>query len=260
MKQLSALVLICTVLHTDAQLVNGSFEVNGGFSVQGWEWTCSDPEAIPFAPIGGGVWSVSKEASHAKGCFPSYLFQRLPGVQNGDMLTLSGWARCSAMDEFSICMGARIGFGSVNNGIFQVEEAVVADTTAWTFLSVTDTIELQAGDTAIVVLNSGFAGGPVNPVPGWFDELSVTGAEGIDQGDGPQVAHYPDPVIDVIHIAAVDQRILSIDIVDLSGRIVLTARGGSGTQHVDVSSLRSGGFIARVFTPSGETRFPFLKR
>lgn len=259
MKHFSACVAIGVASATHAQLINGSFEVNGGFSLQGWEWSCADPEAWPEAPIGGGDWSAFKEASHAKGCFPSYLFQRLPDVQYGVPYQLSGWVRCP-QNEFAVCLGGTIGFGTISNGAFTLAQNVTSGSEDWTFLAVEHVFDPGVGDTAIVVLSAGFAGGPMNPLPAGFDQLSLDLAQGSGEQSPPLVSHYPDPVQDVLYIGIAKGRILSIDLLDEAGRIVHTAAGGTGTRQIPVAAFPAGTYIGRVFTDRGEERFPFVKR
>ena len=259
MKQLSILLAVGIATVTNAQLVNGSFEVNGGFALQGWEWSCADPQAWPEAPPGGGDWSAFKEPGHAKGCFPAFLFQRIANVQYGVPYQLSGWVKCPQQD-FQICLGASLAFGTINNGTIIPAGFTTSNDTGWTFLTASHVFDPGIGDTAIVILSAGFTGGPMNPLPAGFDQLTLDLAQGLGEEQRPIVSHYPDPVTDVLNIGITHGRILSIDVLDEAGRIVLTAAGGMGTRQVHVTSLPSGSYFGRVFTNEGEQRFPFVKR
>ena len=130
----------------------------------------------------------------------------------------------------------------------------------WTFVNVGTVFDPGIGDTAIVLLSAGFIGGPISPLPAGFDQLALEGAQGIGEIHPARVAHYPDPVTDILHIDIAEGRMLSIDVLDEAGRIVHTGSGGTGTRQVSLSSLPSGTYIGRVFTDRGEQRFPFVKR
>ena len=258
MKQLTTALAFLVAVSTHGQLVNGSFEVNGNFTLDGWEWSCEGPEGWLEAPPGGGDWSAFKEAGHAKGCFPSFLYQRLMDVPYGQPLQLSGWARCPVGDVVT-CIGATIGFGVINSGVITQYQTVTSTDENWTFLNVSTVFDPGFGDTAIVLLSAGITGGPLNSARAGFDQLTLDLAQGMGEVLSPHVVHYPDPVSDVLNIAITEGRMLSIDVLDEAGRIVLTASGGTGTRQVAVGSLPPGTYIGRVFTDRGEQRFPFVK-
>ncbi len=258
MEQITTLFAVFLVSTANAQLVNGSFEVNGGFSLQGWEWTCGEPQGLMDAPTGGGSWSATKEPGQAKGCFPSYLFQRLPGTPNGSLLTVTGWLRCPESFE-NVCLGAFMGFGSVHSNNFQVGDNVGTAEVDWQFMTFTDTIELAAGDTAIVLLNSGFIGGPVNPLPGYFDNLEVEVSQSISERTRPIISHYPDPVTDVLHVGSAE-RIERIVLFDGAGKLVRSVKASATTEHLTTGDLPAGEYVVSVLTVSGEGTFRFVKR
>ncbi len=259
MKHLYTCVAIGIASVTNAQLINGSFESNSGFSLEGWEWSCADPAGWLEAPVGGGDWSAFKEPGHAKGCFPSYLYQRISDVPFGQELQFSGWVRCPVGDVV-FCIGATIGFGVINNGVITPFGSVTSVDPEWSFVSVNHVFEPSLEDTAIVLLSAGFIGGPISPAPAGFDQLELALAQGIEDVPAARVSHYPDPVSDVLHVGIAQGRILTIDVLDEGGRIVLTSAGGTGTRQVPVAALPQGTYISRVFTDVGEQRFPFVKR
>ncbi|MEZ4738663.1 MAG: hypothetical protein R2818_04730 [Flavobacteriales bacterium] len=161
-------LLFTTSLH--AQLINGSFESDGTPSLEGWEWTCGGPGQANDGAPGAGSWSATLQPGHAKGCFPSYLYQRLPSAVNGEFLTLSGWVKCP---DFGVCQGGFLQLGHVRDGAFELEESVSAQGLDWSFITITDTVEIAAGDTAIVLLHSGFIGGPVAAEGSYFDGITL---------------------------------------------------------------------------------------
>lgn len=247
MKPTLFLLLLLSGISASAQLINGSFEQNGVQNFLGWEWTCEDPIAWNEAPAGAGAWSVTKESGQTQGCFPNYLFQRLSGVQHGDLLTISGWVRC---DDDVICMGAYFGLGTINAGYIQLEETVGTNQWPWTYLTITDTVELNAGDTALLVLNAGIIGGPISPEPGHFDGFTITEALGVSEVHAPLLAHYRDAAN--FYVAGSAARILSVRLLDLTGRVITAAADRSdATYRIGLTGLGTGVYFVDVRTDRG---------
>ncbi len=257
MKHLSTLFALALASTASAQITNGSFEQNGAFSLQGWEWTCEDPQPMMDVPAGGGVWSAWKRSGHAKGCFPNELYQRLPNVQYGIPYQLSGWVKCP-VGEFSVCLGGSLLFGTISNGQFTFAQNATSTDTAWTYLTVEHVFDPGVGDTAIVVLNSGFIGGPIDPLPAGFDQVSLDIAEGVPERVPLHVSLFPDATGDVLHVGS-NNRIVSIQVIDLRGRTLLDRDGNSTTEHVNISTLSSGEYVVRVVTEDGAGAARFLK-
>lgn len=189
------LLLIPTVLvsiSASAQLVNGSFESDGTPSLSGWEWTCNEPGLQNSAAPGSGSWSATKDPGHAKGCFPSYIYQRLPDAENGTVITLSGWVRCG---EEEPCIGGILSSGRVHNGVFELDNSVSSQLPTWEFVSISNPVQNEEGDTAIVVLSGGFIGGPIAPSQSFFDGITLSlalGVEHVEPADGPLFRLSPD--------------------------------------------------------------------
>lgn len=241
-------------LPAQAQLTNGSFEQAGAPSLEGWEWTCEDPGQVNEAPPGAGAWHATKMAGHAKGCFPNYLYQRLTGVQDGDLLTISGWVRC---DDDVICMGANFGLGTLNSGYFQLEESVGNNQWPWQYLTLTDTVELAPGDTSILVLNAGFVGGPINPEPGHFDGFGVEHVLSVSELPALELVSHRDG--NDLFIAARNGRIVQADVLDLTGRSVNAIAERNASQcRVTLDALRSGVYFVDVRTDRGEQALRFV--
>jgi len=257
-----AIGLVCMVMTAaptglPAQVQNGSFESAGQFSLAGWEWTCSDPGQLTGGAPGCGAFAVSKEPGQTQGCFPSYIYQRLTGVQHGDLLTFSAWMRCGPEPN---CLGASIGLGRITNGTFTLGDMFLTYDTVWTYLSVTDTVELGSGDTAVIVLNPGLIGGPVWPATAWFDGVSVSMAVGVQEYTAPSVVLFPDPVETELRISSITP-MRELEVTDLEGRIVLRATlHGTVMSTVDSSALAAGGYVARVRTDAGTVALRFVKR
>ena len=258
MKNLYTAIAITAVSSAQAQLLNGSFEVNGGFSLQGWEWSCNDPEAWPEAAPGSGQWSAWKEPGHAKGCFPSFLYQRIANVQYGVPYQLSGWVKCP-QNDFAICLGGSIGFGVINSGEFVSAGFTTSTDTGWTFLTTSHVFDPGVGDTAIVLLSSGFIGGPINPLAAGFDQIMLDLANSVDEHLPVQVSLFPDPANDRLNVGSTAP-LRRLDLFDATGRSVLSQPAVGTNAVVDISALVNGAYILRATTSEGISTQRFSKR
>ncbi len=258
MKHFSAALALLVALSTNAQLVNGSFEVNGGFTLQGWEWTCDEPQPVMDVPTGGGVWSAWKESGHAKGCFPNHLFQRLANVQYGIPYQLTAWVKCP-IGDVAFCIGGSIGFGSISNGVFALSQLTTSTVPEWAFITADHVFDPGVGDTAIVVVNSGFIGGPINPIPAGFDQLTLDIANGVGEVLPLRVSLFMEPLSDRLNVGST-ARMRSLECFDATGRRLLTQRASGTTEVVDLSALNSGAYLLRATTDGGSLTSRFVKR
>ncbi|MBK6369672.1 MAG: T9SS type A sorting domain-containing protein [Flavobacteriales bacterium] len=242
------LVIACVLANPiNAQIVNGSFEMNGNPSLEGWEWTCGDPDLVPDAAPNAGSWSATKQPGHAKGCFPSYLFQRLPDVEHGDRLVLSGWVKCP---DFGICQGGFIGLGRVNAGAFELEETVSAQDLDWTYISISDTVEIGPGDTAIVVLNSGFIGGPAFEAGTASDGIGLLPALSVRENTQSNLAHIVDRNTRMLYLSMGEADLRDIRLFDLTGKVLQPRyeRTSASAVRVDLNALPQGVYFVSVVT------------
>lgn len=254
----SVIVAFQALMPLRAQVVNGSFEQAGQFSLAGWEWTCADPAPVADGAPAAGDWAVAKEAGQTQGCFPSHLFQRLTGHSTGQVIQMAAWTRC---DGGPACLGAFLGLGRINNGVIELEENTGSSDTAWTYVMSSDTVELGPGDTLLVVLSSGLIGGPIQPGMGQFDEVSVTLAQGGEELSAPVVRHYPDPVTDALFVHADHGRMRHLRIHDVQGRMLRQVTAGEGsTCAIEVGDLAAGSYVATVDLAEGPYAFRFIKQ
>ena len=257
MRQFLLLPLLLSAATGTAQLFNGSFEQAGAPSLEGWEWTCSDPGQPFNAAPGSGEWCASKEPGHAKGCFPSYLFQRLPDLVDGQLVTVNGWVRC---DDDVICLGGYIGIGALHNGQVIYDDLTGSTNFMWTYVSITDTVELEAGDTAVVVLTSGFIGGPISPAPGYFDGITLELNTGITDRHDADLASYFDPSTNNLFLSCGNSALRTVRLHDLTGRSlpIRTDLVNASSARVDLNSLPTGVYFASVRTDLGEKTIRFV--
>ncbi|MFZ1692171.1 MAG: T9SS type A sorting domain-containing protein [Flavobacteriales bacterium] len=241
------LALSALTIQAQAQLTNGSFEQG----LAAWEWTCDDPELLMTdgAP-GAGSQHASKEMGQTQGCFPSYLFQRLSGVQNGDMLTIGGWVRTPG--DF-VPVYPQFGLGTINNGVIHAEESVGTSWYEWTYLEITDTVELQTGDTAIIALSSGLVGGPATQNPGYFDGFTVSIVLNVHEGNNERPTILMDRASNSLFATMGSAMLLEARLFDLTGRH-LPARGNvrSTAARIDLNGLPNGVYLVALRTANGD--------
>lgn len=246
------LALPALAVHAHAQLTNASFEQG----LTAWEWTCADPELLADGAPGAGDQHASKEMGQTQGCFPSYLFQRLSGVQNGDMLTIGGWVRTPG--DF-VPVYPQFGLGTINNGVIHAEESMGTSWYEWTYLEITDTVELQSGDTAIILLSSGLIGGPATQNPGYFDGFTVSIAMNMLEGSNARPTMLMDRASNSLFASMGSAMLLEARLFDLMGRH-LPSRGNvrSTTARIDLNGLPNGIYLVALRTADGERVVRFV--
>ncbi|HMC96835.1 MAG TPA: T9SS type A sorting domain-containing protein [Flavobacteriales bacterium] len=234
-----------------AQLVNGSFENNGAFSLEGWEWTCGTPPGGNDVPPGGGQWSVRKDLGDPD-CSPSYLYQRIPFAQPGDHWTVSGWVR---VDEVGWDALPRLGLASVNNGTFTTQSWIGSPALVWNFCWITDTVHATATDTAVVLLTcgTGFLGA------GWFDGIELEPLTPTGISEPAHVHSYLDEE-EVLHLSAGDRPIRGVRLFDAAGRALdRDVQNGPGSMALVTNGLKSGVYLVQLITDAGPATTRFVK-
>jgi Secretion system C-terminal sorting domain/Carbohydrate binding domain len=186
--KLLLIILTLSLSFTTAQgqILNGSFENGSNADLSNWEWTCG---SISFnnAPEGGGNWCIKVSGGNTQGCFPGYAYQKIPAITNGQSFTLSAWAFAETSPPIGLY------FGKINNGIITLQAGDTTYASSWTQLSITSSFSLSSGDTALVVLDGGLAGGP-NQGYAYFDLINlqqVTGVYSPEQNQSVKI--FPNP-------------------------------------------------------------------
>lgn len=256
MKQLYTLLGLALATTSNAQLINGSFEEDGAASFAGWNWSCGDPgEGTGGAP-GCGNWHATKQPGHLKGCFPSNLYQVIPDAQDGELYTLSGWVRCDTEEP---CMGGYLGIGRLLEDVVAYDDLSGAADPSWTYVTITDTVEVADGETAIVVLTAGSIGGPALLNPAHFDGIQLDLVTGVRTHQSNEIHHYVDLAQHTLSISAGDDRITSVRLFDLTGRGVPAnvQNNTSTTVQVELNGLPQGAYFAQVRTARSERTIRF---
>jgi hypothetical protein len=154
---------------TIAQIVNGSFEIDGQPSLAGWNFSCHGHTTVQDSPFDSTGYCLKLEAGNFQGCFPGFAYQILPDVKNGDVWKLEGWVK--KLQYYPIPgigflkLGGPTGFTTLNTKNPTTDQ--------WEYLSVQDTFDIGDQDTILVVLGAGSTSGPAT---GWsyFDLISVS--------------------------------------------------------------------------------------
>ncbi len=170
---------------SNAQLINGSFELNDSTpSLMGWTTSCS-ADSFYDAPSDGGKWCIKLEVGNVKGCYPAFAWQLLPWVRSGDICELSFCFKNDSLYpsqvEFSV---AKINMGLPDENItFNLTSNPSWD---WRCFSFSDTIQFSPSDTIALLLNAGATGGPLGGFA-YFDKINL-----VKTGDLTSTPVYPE--------------------------------------------------------------------
>jgi len=128
----------------DNLLPNGSFELNGQPSLEGWHVANESLASLTEeAAPGGGNWSLKLEADWAP--TTGFVTAFVPGIHDGDILRLSAYVRSvgdSGGGEIALLVGN------------EPHRSVSTSSMEWTFLSFEDTLTVSEGDSVWVLLSS----------------------------------------------------------------------------------------------------------
>ncbi|MBT5078924.1 MAG: T9SS type A sorting domain-containing protein [Candidatus Marinimicrobia bacterium] len=173
MRFLLFILSISLIFNTiNGQILNGDFEDGLNSDLSNWEWSCFAEPNISTPP-GGGNWSIKVWGGNTQGCFPGSAYQVIPSITNGQTFQLTGWAFAQEFPPVGLYLG------KINSGNITLLAGDTTSSTSWTQLGVQSTLPLELGDTAIVLLNGGLAGGPFQGY-GYFDLINLQPATGIN--------------------------------------------------------------------------------
>ena len=134
-------------------ILDSSFERDGLPTFEGWRIANPSVTTLVREPApGGGEWSLGLEADWAP--TTGVVTRPILGVRDGDVLRLSAFVRAVDVEG-----GGAIGLSIGPSYGLRTNRAKWASTdgTAWTLLSVQDTVSLGPADTVWVALTSGGA-------------------------------------------------------------------------------------------------------
>jgi hypothetical protein len=139
-----------------SQVVNGSFETDGNPSLENWIILCNDGESFEDAPSGGGSWCLRLLPGNFQGCYPRIAEQILTDLSNGDILETSVWVRQDEQKSSSTRVYLKV-FDSEKTTFLSIDSTTSKE---WTKLMVVDTLSIDEGDSASIILDSGITSGP----------------------------------------------------------------------------------------------------
>lgn len=253
MYRCAALVLILPCGFAQAQVLNPSFEANAGGSLQQWLSTCTQIDTIHDAAPGWGEWCSRLPNENSQGgCWTVYLYQHLSGVQNGDLLTFSGWLKHQIIDGTpAVQMGIHAAHID-SAGVFHLDQSAYSNDTIWTHLQFDHLYSgyLLPSDTPIVLLTGGQSLLPTFYGYALYDGIEVfdplaTGT--VPSGTDGRVRPFPVPCDRALELSRTDP-LESVWITDEFGRIVLhpTQVVSSSPWQFDTASLSSGSYSVQV--------------
>lgn len=249
----------------NAQLLNGSFETNNGSpSTANWQNVCFEPTSFNDAAPGWGQKCIKQAYGNSQGCFPSFVYQTMSDMDDGEVWTVSGWARIDSLWT-ATNVGVFIGRVNDNNAVSTVNGAWTSSS-SWTYISKTDTVRLAPNETGAVVLMAGLI---PNPSYGFafFDGISANDqiSTAVVENNEMEVSLFPSPAEDVLYLGSSSfNEKIRIRIYDLTGQIeqeheALEANSGT-TLTLDVSTLRSGLHIVQLEQGSKVVTKRFYKK
>lgn len=252
-------------LQGHAQLVNGSFETSDSLaSLSGWTFTCTAGESLLLAAPQSGKWSLKQASGNTQSCFPGYVSQSIPQADSGQIWELTGWARTDSFSPPFTTVGiylARID----SLGEIHLLKGDTTSASAWTALSLRDTLDLGKGDTLAVVLDPGITGGPVLGIAYFdglhLDSLGTTSLFPNRQLEGVSLHLRPHPMAQEgwIDIDLEKSTWLNLALFDLQGRrLQAIAQGryvaGVHSFRIDTRRFAPGIYLLFLRTPEGIMR------
>lgn len=251
MKKTFTLLTLFLPFLIQAQLLNGSFETNGGTpSTANWQHLCYAPESNNDAAPGWGEHSIKQAYGNSQGCFPSFVYQPIAEMDDGEVWTISGWAR---IDGLWSATNVGIFLGKVSGpDLVSTNSGAWTSASEWTYLSKTDTVRLSAGQTGAVVLMAGMVPGPLYGFA-YFDGIELSGnmSLSIDNAQPDEISIFPSPAEEVLYLGSSEfTSQIDLRIYDLTGQLEQQQAGlnmyNGSTIKLDVSMLKTGLHIVQL--------------
>ena len=243
MRSASLLLTLCPMATCFGQIGNGSFEDGLNGSLVGWQRTCSQIDTVADHAPGWGAWCARLPNENTQGgCWTDYLYQVLPGIQNGDPLTVSGWIK------HQILFGApAIGIGIHaahidQSGMIHLDQSATSTDTNWVYVQFDHAFtDLLPSDTAVLLLTGGYSQWTTFYGYGLFDGIEVSGLSSSIHGnrhEPPTAWVYPSPCADRLHV----DRAGPYMILDVAGSTVLQGTIPHAGATIDCARLAPGAY------------------
>ena len=165
------LILTMSLLLTQTVFTqsNYDFEGNGSGSIEGWDHTCAAPTLVNEGSNSSNEWSMKVQGGNTQGCISSYVYAPISNVEN--VISISAMA-------MSLDGPAELSLGklTIDNQIVLINTDTTS-TTTWTELSIggVDSLVLETGEKALIVLSAGMTAGPAPEEFALFDYVATSG-------------------------------------------------------------------------------------
>ncbi|MGV3636119.1 MAG: T9SS type A sorting domain-containing protein [Flavobacteriales bacterium] len=257
MRASSTFPMLMIAFATSGQVLNGSFEIGGAFSIAGWAPTaCAVIGSTTDTPDGDHALVMASSSANVcnYAIDSNRLVQALPWVNDGDPLLLQWWWRRTSPNDNAIAW-----LGTVENGVFTSQYSFTTTSNDWAFFTMEEQIQVAPGQQAALALGGGFSlqeGGSSS-----YDMVEVSLVTGISETQ-PRLRMRPNPVDDRLFVEA--PGFARFAVIDASGRVHYPNRRSigeeSGTTVLDVADLPAGLYVLEARDRQDVLRSRFIKR
>ena len=136
-----------------SQILNGSFEIDNQPTLENWRFTCDELASASndAPPLPDNNWSLKLESGNSQGCFPSYAYQIIPNIGDGEIWKASVYTK----RENSLTQPKLYWKIFRANGEETDLSMATSSSEDWEQISVEDTIHISEGDSVAIVLDAG---------------------------------------------------------------------------------------------------------
>lgn len=135
-----------------------------------------------------------------------------------------------------LCFG--IGFATATTAQQSITPSVINATGTSQAQVGTNWLEISVGEIATSTVG--------NITQGVLQPRYTLATPTVDLADGRQIHIFPNPTTDVLNIEAAKTTVTQLQVVDMSGRLVLVEK--NHPLSINVQNLASGGYILHIFT------------
>lgn len=262
-------VLLLNVMSAKAQIINGSFEIDGQPSLDGWSGACGVAEVLPGGAPGAGDWHARYPMhtgySNEWACDSSYwsaIYQELPWlVPANQVLTIGFWYRMTCTPQNEYFMGMECRLAQMEEGQLEVILSTgggVGCNTEWTYHTVTAAALTWQPQDMRALSFIGYDTSDTHFMD--LDGIEILSIEEMSTGIAPvdpaSVLGYYDPANEAMVIArSLDAPLVCFDVAGRNAELVPSGTR-NGSKSFSTASLAPGIYTA----VSGTRSLRFLKQ
>lgn len=230
------------------------FEENGGWSSTGWTITTNTAVGTDASYEGEGFAFSNTSATAAA---DAWMYSRSVTVDAGETVNFGFFVGyLSAAIGQTASFDLTVGTGSEDQTVIQ--SFTVNSATAVSYAGRTASWTATEAGTYVFAFHNN--SGSVGAGSILLDSFVATTELGAEDFLATQLSIYPNPATDVINVANA-QNINDINIVDLNGRIVKSAKfNGASEAQVNISDLSAGMYLMNVSSDQGTTTKKIVKK